>query len=93
MSMRETEIRYKVSIEGAEESLDELQGLLSQTARGIRVVTSLDYTWMSLQRTIKDFDIMNLTRSVLAVINFMHTLISVIRTAQAAHGHRRNWRK
>jgi len=77
-------VKYSVSVEGAEESTKELEGLLSNVGKGISLVSSLDYAWMSWTRLAKDFDIMSFLRATLSTINAIQTMTRLLKQAQVA---------
>lgn len=84
MSSHTTSVRYRVSMEGAEEASADVSNLLSSTSRAIGVVTSLDYTFMSFKRTAEDFNIINFTRTVLSTISLIQSLIGITKAAELA---------
>jgi len=77
-------VKYKVGIAGVDESIVELQSLLSSVQKGIGIIGQLDYTWMAWTRAAKEFNIHSFLSVTLSTISVMKTLISAIQAATAA---------
>lgn len=84
MSEHATSVRYKVSVEGADESIREFQGVLTDVSRGIRLVSQLDYLTMSWQRAMEKADLGSFLSLALSTISTMQTLIRLIKSAELA---------
>lgn len=74
-------IGFHVEIEGAEEAIDSLNTMLGDVTRVTSLVGSADYAFMSWQRTTEEFDIVSFTRSLIATITLMRSLIAVTKMA------------
>lgn len=83
-TVQTTLVKYKVSVEGAEESMAELQGVLSNVSRGIGLVAQLDYVMVSWERLAERADMMGFLRVTLSTISIMRTLIILTKQAEAA---------
>lgn len=84
MSEHRIGIGYEVSLEGAEESVEQVTGLLTDVSKGIGLVSSFDYTLMAWQRTAERADIMGFMRATLSTINLLRQLIRATELATIA---------
>lgn len=86
MSAREhtSAVKYKVSIEGADESLSEFQGLLGEVSRGIGLFAQLDHLTLSYARAAKQLDLRSFLSVTLSTISAMTSIIRLIKNAELA---------
>lgn len=84
MSIQSVSIRYHVKIEGAEESIKELNDILKGATKGLRLFTSLDYTFLAWEKAVKKFDIMSFMRLTISTIYLIRRLTAITQIATAA---------
>lgn len=84
MSEHITSVKYKVSIEGADDSIREFQGILTNVSRGISLFSRLDHLTLSWQKAAERLDMRSFLSVALSTVSTLQMIIRLTRSAEAA---------
>lgn len=77
-------VRYRITVEGGEESMAELQTFLGGVQKGIGLLARFDYLAMSWERAAHKMDLRSFLSVTLSTISMIQMLIKLTRSATIA---------